>query len=326
MRPLEPNRSDFQRWEQVDKSARYRHCIQASKGTTGEICRRINTVHRRFSRYPCNACGDSLLGYLPAEEEVGRHGSPSLFRQRFQGSHCLHSLTISGAVHMSVVHRVENMSEDQFQNWVQNQMHTMGSNRLRDPRSMEHCGDLLQEWSNQRDEASAHEQALQEILKSKRGLREQLMTALANLSRPQKAGPRTTSGARFRSPGRHVAGKSRSTVPAPSSAPLVHILTPALCQHVIMFTHSGARGSQPVGSSGAEIYIAVCEQPPVDQKAFRFAAWATRSPHVLQFSEADAGRTAHYRLRWINAKGEAGPWSDMVTAVIPAMESAEIAA
>lgn len=107
------------------------------------------------------------------------------------------------------------------------------------------------------------------------------------------------------------------SVPTPGTAPSVSVLTPGGCQHVIVFAHSGPRGSRPAGSSGAEIYIAVGKKRPESLTAFRFAAWATRSPHTLSFANEDAGRTAHYLLRWINAKGECGPWSEMVSAVIP---------
>jgi len=39
---------------------------------------------------------------------------------------------------------------------------------------------------------------------------------------------------------------------------------------------------------------------------------ATRQP------VADAGKTAHYMLRWESARGETGPWSETASATIGA--------
>ena len=38
----------------------------------------------------------------------------------------------------------------------------------------------------------------------------------------------------------------------------------------------------------------------------------------LQIGAADGGKNAHYILRWVNPKGEKGPWSETATATIGA--------
>jgi hypothetical protein len=43
----------------------------------------------------------------------------------------------------------------------------------------------------------------------------------------------------------------------------------------------------------------------------------TRTPYVAEYDGEDAGKPAHYMLRWVNKQGEAGPWSATVTATIP---------
>jgi len=35
-------------------------------------------------------------------------------------------------------------------------------------------------------------------------------------------------------------------------------------------------------------------------------------------SRADAGQTAHYMLRWLSTRGEAGPWSETASATVGA--------
>lgn len=211
------------------------------------------------------------------------------------------------------------MSEDQFQVWVHHQMRSVTGKRLgnQDEDSLQQCDELFQEWGQYRQRVDQHEDALREIVQAQRVVRQQLLTALSALNRGAEAVDQPIPEvARFQPVKKASLVGQRSSVPAPSSAPIVGVLAPNLCQHVITFRFAGGRGSQPVGSSGAEIYIALGDERPLDD-AFRFAAWATRSPHLLQFSESDAGRTAHYRLRWINAKGETGPWSEIASAVIP---------
>ncbi len=49
-----------------------------------------------------------------------------------------------------------------------------------------------------------------------------------------------------------------------------------------------------------------------------FVALDTRTAYTLDFAGADAGKNAHYLLRWVNPTGEEGRWSDTATATIRA--------
>ncbi len=49
-----------------------------------------------------------------------------------------------------------------------------------------------------------------------------------------------------------------------------------------------------------------------------FLAIDTRTPYTTDFIGADGGKTAHYMLRWVNTKGEQGPWSETASATIGA--------
>lgn len=49
-----------------------------------------------------------------------------------------------------------------------------------------------------------------------------------------------------------------------------------------------------------------------------FAALDTRTPYVLDFEGPEGGMNAHYLLRWVNTKGEKGPWSETATATVGA--------
>ena len=47
-----------------------------------------------------------------------------------------------------------------------------------------------------------------------------------------------------------------------------------------------------------------------------FVAETTKSPFVNHFNGADAGKMVYYWMRWVNTRGEVGPWSAMVSATI----------
>ena len=42
------------------------------------------------------------------------------------------------------------------------------------------------------------------------------------------------------------------------------------------------------------------------------------TPYTAEFDGADGGKQAHYMLRWVDTRGETGPWSETATATIGA--------
>jgi hypothetical protein len=57
-------------------------------------------------------------------------------------------------------------------------------------------------------------------------------------------------------------------------------------------------------------------EPPIDASELTFVAAATRSRYAVEFSGTDAGKAAHYMLRWVSSRGEKGPWSQTVSATV----------
>ncbi|MDR2068863.1 MAG: hypothetical protein LBP71_03235, partial [Spirochaetaceae bacterium] len=62
---------------------------------------------------------------------------------------------------------------------------------------------------------------------------------------------------------------------------------------------------------------AVLDAPPADEKALTNTVLATRTPHVLEFTEEERGKTVYVCLQWQNEKGERGRPSEIQSAVIP---------
>jgi hypothetical protein len=112
---------------------------------------------------------------------------------------------------------------------------------------------------------------------------------------------------------------SRSSIGAPTTRPLGRLEAKANHTLVIHFVdeETPTRLAKPYGVHGCQIWSYIGDEPPADPMDYTFLALDTRTPYTHDHDAEDAGKTAHYRLRWQNAKGEPGAWSDGVRAKIP---------
>ncbi len=62
----------------------------------------------------------------------------------------------------------------------------------------------------------------------------------------------------------------------------------------------------------------ICDPPPTSPSDLSFVSVDTRTPYVADYPGEDAGKTAHYMLRWVSTSGEKGPWSETASATIGA--------
>lgn len=79
---------------------------------------------------------------------------------------------------------------------------------------------------------------------------------------------------------------------------------------------ASAAKAKPAGVRGAEIWLFIGPTPPTDPGQAHFIALDTATPYLLVHDAADAGKIAHYLLRWVNTRSEPGPWSETVSATI----------
>jgi hypothetical protein len=75
--------------------------------------------------------------------------------------------------------------------------------------------------------------------------------------------------------------------------------------------------AKPYGISGAVVSWAVLDHPPVGVEELTKAVLATRTPHVIEFEDAERGKTVYVALQWQNTKGGKGPWSEISWAIVP---------
>jgi hypothetical protein len=75
--------------------------------------------------------------------------------------------------------------------------------------------------------------------------------------------------------------------------------------------------AKPEGQPGAEIAWIVSDEKPADWDDLTHSSYSTRSPLRLAFKAPDRGKTLYFALRWQNTRGIKGPWSEIMSTIIP---------
>ena len=115
-----------------------------------------------------------------------------------------------------------------------------------------------------------------------------------------------------------VRNNTHTPVPPPESFPVGTVDFSVRLQHTISFYDQGSAHSnaKPEGVSGCEVYLKVDGDAPKSVDEMHFQGTCSASPFVVKFDAAKVGKTAYYWLRWVNRKGEAGPWSTTISAMV----------
>jgi hypothetical protein len=109
----------------------------------------------------------------------------------------------------------------------------------------------------------------------------------------------------------------RTPSPVPTTMPVITIDASIDQQHTVHFFDSaGSRKGKPAGVYGCEIWMKIGGTASESGEGFTFVAVDTNSPHVINFAVEDIGKTVYYRVRWINTRGQQGPWSKIVHAIV----------
>jgi hypothetical protein len=139
---------------------------------------------------------------------------------------------------------------------------------------------------------------------------------------------RTLAGFRLKNPvitdaeriamGLHIHDTTPSTIFPPHTRPEIDIDVVDFRRLKVIFHDMGSDSkAKPYGVNGAVIVYAVLDTPPADVSALTRNVLATRTPHTLEFTEEERGKTVYVAICWQNEKGERGPWSEIENAIVP---------
>jgi len=127
-----------------------------------------------------------------------------------------------------------------------------------------------------------------------------------------------------------VRDTSPSPVPAPTSRPLALVESGQRLMHNLRLVDESTptRRARPAGVLGAEVWVKLVDaDQPADSPilaslgnpaTFGFLTMTTKPTFRADFKPGEGGKTAVYMARWINTRGEKGPWSEIATATVAA--------
>jgi hypothetical protein len=111
----------------------------------------------------------------------------------------------------------------------------------------------------------------------------------------------------------------RTPAPVAKDAPDADVDTSRMGRLTIVFFERGSnhKKGKPAGQHGAEIVWTISDTPPTRWDELTHSSIDTNSPFTLDFENDQRGKTVYFALRWENTRGEKGPWSSIMNAIIP---------
>jgi hypothetical protein len=106
---------------------------------------------------------------------------------------------------------------------------------------------------------------------------------------------------------------------APSATiPFGRVDTSDRYRHTIHWTDAESLDNKrkPRGVLGCEIWVRIGSDAPGNEKDCNFLTVDASTPYAAEYAPADAGKTAHYMLRWRMRDGAVSAWSETISATI----------
>jgi hypothetical protein len=113
-----------------------------------------------------------------------------------------------------------------------------------------------------------------------------------------------------------IADTTPTTIGPPVESPTIEINFSNRQKHSVIVKNLVGKRSKPANAHGYEVWQKIGGEKPANDEEFKYAGFSTRSPFQIQYPLANVGQIVWYRVRWVNAKNEPGPWSEIVYAVI----------
>jgi hypothetical protein len=121
-----------------------------------------------------------------------------------------------------------------------------------------------------------------------------------------------------RSMGIVIRDTTRTPVKPPKTYPEFTVDSSMIrCLRILFWDLGSKSKAKPHGVHGAEICWAILDTTDVTVDQLVHSSFDTRSPFRLTFSDHERGKMVYFCLRWENTRGEKGPWSEIVSAIIP---------
>ena len=109
-----------------------------------------------------------------------------------------------------------------------------------------------------------------------------------------------------------------SSSPAPTTTPMVTLTAEEISVLHVVYADSAnpSSHSKPANVAFCELVYNL-DTPTTSPDDCKYRANITRSHEAIIFTPAQRGKTVNAFSRWVNRNGKTGPWSGMVTAIVP---------
>ena len=112
--------------------------------------------------------------------------------------------------------------------------------------------------------------------------------------------------------------KKHTPRPAPTSRPLLEVAPTNNRQHTVTaINQATGKKTKPADAYGVRYMWEIRDTPPTNAEDLRYQVFRRKVSEVFNYNEEARGKQVFYVARYENAKGEAGPCSDIVKAIIP---------
>jgi hypothetical protein len=115
-----------------------------------------------------------------------------------------------------------------------------------------------------------------------------------------------------------VKSGTRTPAPAPTTSPLGTVDFSVRLQHTLHLSDQATPQSKakPAGMHGCEVWSKLGGEAPKDASELSYQGVSTSNSFTITYEGKQANIMAYYWLRWVNTRGEYGPWSTTVSSII----------
>jgi hypothetical protein len=220
---------------------------------------------------------------------------------------------------MKATHYIPRKDMD-FSTWTQNFLNVLGKQResLGFPEEeYEHLTALYADFSQKYETANQPVSRTKTAVLGKTKARGVLEKTLQQDVKEFLAYNRKVSDADRDNLGLPIHKTKRNPAPVATTIPFVQVVLNLIRHLRFDFSGSETSKSKPAGLHGMELAARIGGEKSASLHDLTRLYFDTHSPLVIEFEEEERGKIFWYAVRWENTTGEKGPWSEIMSVVIP---------
>ncbi len=105
--------------------------------------------------------------------------------------------------------------------------------------------------------------------------------------------------------------------PVPETHPVLKVDFSQPSRHTLHIADEAKSGKgKPDGVKECEIWYKIADEKPTHYSELLYAGSSSKSPFLMEYDSSDEGKRVWYNARWVNTRGQHGPWGGYASAII----------